>query len=93
MCVCVRGGPNTLSMPSASSIKACVPEATCGKNVANELLHSGYSQGQTRGFVCTSACYLITQLFVAPWDVPQVKAALESFARLQVTDESRHKSK
>lgn len=50
-----------------------------------ELFHSGYSQGQTRGFVCTLACFLLMQLPFEPWSVPEIQAALESFTRIKVT--------
>ena len=59
--------------------------------MAQELFHSGYSQGQTRGFVFTLACYLLTQLSVAPWDVPQIQAALDSFTRLKITHVGLHR--
>ena len=69
---------------TAKPIKACISETTCGKNLATELFHSGYAQGQTRGFVCSLTSYMLTQLPKEPWEVPEVILALESFTRLKV---------
>ena len=53
-------------------------EAACGAKLANELLHSGYNQGPTKGFVRTLACYLLTQLSKVPWAAPHITTAFET---------------
>jgi hypothetical protein len=66
-------------------LKLAVSPSFVNKNLSKELFIAGYVSGSTRGSAATLLCYMLTQMRLAPWEVPEVKSFMMSVARLKAT--------
>ena len=71
-------------MQSSMILKLCVAADYLDKPLKNTLFIAGYVNGSTRGFTCQILLYFLLHCKRSPWDVVEVKAALDSFCRLKV---------
>lgn len=66
-------------------MKLVVSPGYLDKDLTKELFIAGYVAGSTRGSAATLLVFMLTQLPLSPWEVPEVQAFMMSVARLKVT--------
>ena len=70
---------------TAAGLKLVVSPNYLDKDLMREVFIAGYVAGSTRGSAATLLAFMLTQLRLEPWDVPEVQAFMLSVARLKVT--------
>ena len=75
------------ALQTSAALKLVVSPNYLDKDLTRELFVAGYVAGSTRGSAATVLAFMLTQLPLEPWDVPEVRAFMLSVARLKVTFE------
>ena len=73
------------ALQTSAALKLVVSPNYLDKDLTRELFVAGYVAGSTRGSAATVMAFMLTQLPLEPWDVPEVQAFMLSVARLKVT--------
>ena len=73
---------------TARNLKLCVSAQMCNLvpgALAQEILFAGYTSGSTLGSGCLLLAYMLLNCKASPWQHPNVRAFMNSIARVKVT--------